>query len=552
MPTKARADVTVVGAGLAGLCATLRLVERGFSVDIYEHRDSYGGSYGGHHVPAEGTFHEHSYHMLPAWYDNFYQLASDINLAHGNEPIVQFSDRDTFVYISRDGTRTYLRNVGDVASFVENLLQSPVPPLHSFLSLYTLLALLAPDPLASQNRERISVNGFIYSRWWTTPEVSQLQNEVLAKAFASAVNRSSAETYRNFVAYGFRKPTPMTRVLKGDSHNYFIKPLIEAINSFNDRRGRPLARFFPNRTVTRLHLGNGRVDCIDVVETQKELDGQFQLEIDWASVEDWPGKRSVGVNELVMAISPESWVHLLDNEIIETEPQLARLGRLRWLSMMSLDLYLKDKLESMPKDFVILEGSEFELTFIDNSQAWPDVPHTLLNVVLSSANGTDLVDEFEGVPGERVIQRVLEELNHYLKPAYGIEIGNDDVDWERTWLNRNQLSPLFLNEVGTWQFRPDTMGRLPNLFLAGAFCRTQADVLTLEGAVISGLLAAEALRQKHDRGAPVLIHDLERYQPDTAGVLAAAWMPAAAMAKAWTAWSDPWKQLVERLYGDPK
>ena len=60
-----------------------------------------------------------------------------------------------------------------------------------------------------------------------------------------------------------------------------------------------------------------------------------------------------------------------------------------------------------------------------------------------------------------------------------------DIDWSRTWLNHNQLAPLLLNEVGTWRYRPEPLGYLPNLYIAGAFCRTMVDVVTLEGAVMN-------------------------------------------------------------------
>jgi len=64
--------------------------------------------------------------------------------------------------------------------------------------------------------------------------------------------------------------------------------------------------------------------------------------------------------------------------------------------------------------------------------------------------------------------------------------------------------------VGSWENRPKATCDIPNLFLAGDFCQTVVDVVTVEGAVVSGLNAAEALRRKHGIGKPI---DIVR--PDT-------------------------------------
>jgi glycine/D-amino acid oxidase-like deaminating enzyme len=77
--------VAVVGGGMAGLTAALRLSERGYKVTLYEERPFLGGQFSAHTHDADpdqpgARYHEHSYHMLLNWYHNFWRIVEDIGL----------------------------------------------------------------------------------------------------------------------------------------------------------------------------------------------------------------------------------------------------------------------------------------------------------------------------------------------------------------------------------------------------------------------------------------------------------------------------------------
>ena len=107
----------------------------------------------------------------------------------------------------------------------------------------------------------------------------------------------------------------------------------------------------------------------------------------------------------------------------------------------------------------------------------------------------------------------------------------DDVDFARCHVQTNVGEELFVNQVGSWEFRPKATCGIPNLFLAGDFCQTTIDVVTVEGAVISGLNAAEALRRQRGIGAPIAIIQPDSYPAVLPGMLAVALRPAAWAAK---------------------
>ena len=62
------------------------------------------------------------------------------------------------------------------------------------------------------------------------------------------------------------------------------------------------------------------------------------------------------------------------------------------------------------------------------------------------------------------------------------------------------LEPLLVNTAGSWADRPDAVTRIPNLFLASDYVRTNTDLATMEGAneaarrAVNGILDGDAAR----------------------------------------------------------
>jgi hypothetical protein len=60
-----------------------------------------------------------------------------------------------------------------------------------------------------------------------------------------------------------------------------------------------------------------------------------------------------------------------------------------------------------------------------------------------------------------------------------------------------------MNNVGGGAFRPHATTKVPNLYLAGDYCRSHIDLVSMEGAISTGLLAAEAVRKDAGLSNPV-------------------------------------------------
>ena len=225
--------------------------------------------------------------------------------------------------------------------------------------------------------------------------------------------------------------------------------------------------------------------------------------------------------DLILAVPPRALGRLVSWEVAACSPNLETVRLLRTEPMISLDLYFKRKIPGLTKSITVLLDSKYTLSLLDTSQVWNEHPAggTALNVIASNA------DLIVGYPSEVILDILLKELHRFL------DFKLDDVDKDRCHIQTNVGEELFVNQVGSWDYRPKATCDIPNLFLAGDYCQTFIDVVTVEGAVVSGLLAAEALRRRRGIGTPIDIVQPYSYPAILPAMLAAALRPAALAAK---------------------
>lgn len=92
--------------------------------------------------------------------------------------------------------------------------------------------------------------------------------------------------------------------------------------------------------------------------------------------------------------------------------------------------------------------------------------------------------------------------------------------------NKINLEPLLVNLVNTWQLRPDAFTKIPNLFLASDYVRTNTDLATMEGAneaarrAVNSIISASGVKtclcriwdlHEPELFAPFRLHDRWRY-----------------------------------------
>jgi hypothetical protein len=554
--------VTIVGAGLAGMTAALRLLERGFHVTLIERERYLGGKLGAYEDPdlgGKGDFHEHSFHMYLNWYHNFWQIADEIGI------IDNFVPQHALTYLKRReypriGMASQLTDVGAVQTAWKNLFSGVESPVNMYLYGYSLLDLLAAGgPIG--NLDRASVSSFLESRCYFTEKVEVLHRHTLAKAFASPTYLNSARSYQQFIGYGFRRPSPMAWLLKGNTDRYLFRQFEDRLNDVARVNG---VSFQVERSFRIDEILLDDEGQIKLIGTK----GSREVDLDPKPQETRACVKEIAASEsLILAVPFEALSRLISGRLLLAAIELGNVRKLRGQPMASIDIYFNRKLENVPQGITLLADSPFDLTFVDNSQLWKDggpSDRTFLNLIISDFSiFTSHTEEEEKAV---ILESALAELRNYIEFDYAPPIPSgmflpstrvarkveearkDDVDRERCHIQYNVHEQLFVNEVGSWDFRPETSCRIPNLFIAGDYCKTFIDVVTIEGAVVSGLMAADAVQQRAGVDRPV-----EILRPETIPqpfLAALKWMgaPYAIAAKAASMWQSELQRNFRMMF----
>ena len=519
-------EVIIAGAGLAGFSAAHRLLEQGFDVTLYEANDFLGGKLGARYDRDTRDYHEHCFHMYLNWYHNFWAFMEEIGVRQYFLPMATFGCLRPGEY----GRHYQVTDLGSPWTVLPNLLSGIMSPANMFIYGHSLLDLIGATLFQSHILERTSVLAHFASRPYNTGEALKGSSRTLAQAFASPSYLSSARSYKSLLKYGIRLPSPSMWLLTGNTEQCIFGPWLSYLES---RSGQGWGRLEVQklRSVQQLSISDdGRVDRIVVASMPNSLPPKRGVVVepsgsDWVSVQ----------GDLILAIPPGQLADLIDFEVAEQAPNLADVRRLRTEPLISLDILFNRKLRDIPIGITVLLDSRFNLSFLDRSQIWrPSGGRTLLNVIASDAD--TLVD----FPTRDLLELLKRELRRFVEFA--------DADVERMYLQTNVGEELFVNEVGSWDHRPRATCNIPNLFIAGDFCQTIVDVVTVEGAVVSGLNAAQAVCNRHGLGDAIEIAEPEVYPVLPLAGLALANTPLALAAKVVSMGEDALRRTFRGLF----
>jgi hypothetical protein len=535
-----------VGGGISGLTAALRLAERGYKITVYEEKKELGGN-----LAAPGGFDVYP-HMFGTHYHNFWTLAEqDLGLRRGEGR--DFEPRHTFKVLDQNKFPHYLDwlNVGSPAAVWSSLIAGVAPPEELFLAAYSVIDKLTYSDADDDVLDEVSVEGFLRTRPYATDTLSELYKMLIMTIWSVQSHETSMAAYRRFVERWVAEPVPLLWLLTGNLDKKLIDPLREKITRFG-------GEFKTSTRVLNVSIEQkagrgkpGRVTGLDWARTRRNEKQQKTVNVGGYT----PDLTHVDVGRddaVVLAVPPTALANILaprhgfgkpQHRVVDLLPCLSQVNRLRGEPIPVLYLGLTRRLENIPKEYVLLRESAYDMTFIDLSQIWHDdrrikyngKDRTLLCFAASDYWAFPISDDPVSTRTD-VINLMRAEMKKYMP----IDILDDDIDWgETTRFNSNTDRMLFLNRAGGMQWQPRTHypDDIANLFFAGDVTINPIRMATVEAAVVSGLQAASEIYKQLPQGKqdkPIDIQVGDSLPRSSLLALKALLAPWAYAAKCWS------------------
>lgn len=490
--------VAVFGAGIAGLTAAHELARRGHEVLVVEPNRKAGGFFrsdrGEGHTPTE-----YSWHGLGPWYHNTFALLREIPLdEHGSIYDRGLSRPIDFGVATDDGKVAF-----DDTRWID--------PRHLFRMTNTDALCWAWWMLKQWTAGRRSVERYSRRRAADVWErvLSRRAARVWRATFGPWIGSDWTNVSWHQAGLFFRK-----QLISGHLH---LHPADEAGPEWvqRSRSGWLLFRGPSNEVwfdpwVAYLKRLGVRFRWGDALE-RLEYDGQRIRSAELASGE------TIVADAWIIATHPFAAA-----EIVARTPALAQLSELCLLDRLIQDgphvqvsfrIAFAERLYwPRPRAALVIADSEFDLTMFAQEQAWTrsvDLGEGVASLWTATACVATVPGRLHGLPlvdctKEQFVDEVLAQLracgglDRLLReanggrswqdvPIVGLEVWHE---WDFSSDGIDGPQPKWVNSTRTQPWQPGQRTPVPNLVLAGAHTRTDADLWSIEAAVESGRRAA--------------------------------------------------------------
>lgn len=498
--------VLVVGAGVAGLTVAHELLERGFGVTVIERNALAGGKARSFEVrDRHGTLPgEHGFRFFPGFYQHVFDTMKRIPTAEGKRVFdnlvpadlwyVCFGDRRLQHFPARIPTNTVSARA--TYRFLRQFLSGDFMDIplrdHAYLAakLWVLLS-------SSERRQEGEWEDLAFIEFFDDPGKSAGYRKLIRIGplifVACASNRMSARTggallYRllaSTTAWGSNSD----RVLNAPTNEAWIDPWVRHLQGMG------------------LQL---LLDC--KLEAVRLRDGGVAGFV----VEGVRGTRVLEADAYVMAVPPSTWSDVMPAEVFALDPSLRGIGRIETDWMAGVQFFFETDVR-VARGHGLFVDSPWMLTTISQKQFWrPELQFPfggkmvegILSVIISDWHTPGLIYGKAAKECSRpeIEAEILHQLERCLPAHIALELRGAGLlatsfDSSLVWADGvlTNLEPIIVNTKGSWRDRPTAGTRLPNLFVAGDFARTQTDLATMEGANESARHAVNALLAANGR-----------------------------------------------------
>lgn len=461
--------VAIVGGGLAGLAAAVGLTGRQLEVAVYEARRNLGGRAGSFRDPATGEQLDHCQHVALGCCTNFRDFCRRTEL---DESFVAYR---TLHFLEPNGRRhdlTGLRSLPAPLHLAPALVRMGFLSWSERFSLARAMARLARE-LPADERE-LPAAAWLRRQGQSERAIERFWGPVLVSALGETLDRA----------------------IIGYARKVFVDGFLAHRDAFEVRVPRePLGRLFGPRVEAWLEARGVAVHKGRGAARIAHRDGHL------AGLELADG--TLAPADAVIAAVPWRRLAALSDEA--SGPRLAAVAqaaRIEGSPITALHLWFDRPLTDLPH--AVFVGTLVQWVFAHGTArpggaAAGDAPaaHYYQVVISGSADLT-------GRPREEVRDAVLRELRQVWPAAREARLLHDRTVTEP--------AAVFSARAGIDALRPAQTTEAAGVFLAGDWTATGWPA-TMEGAVRSGYLAAEALLASWGQPARLVVPDLPREWP---------------------------------------
>jgi squalene-associated FAD-dependent desaturase len=445
-------QVVIVGGGLAGLAAATALAQRGFEVTVLESRGRLGGRAGSFTDAASGQLVDACQHVSMACCTNFAHFCKTVDIGHHLQP------QPNLYFMTPDRR---------MSRFHADRLPAPWHLARSFLVAHFLSwgdklrigrALLrlrdAPSNDDPQFLDWLRANG------QTETAVNRFWGVVLTSALNEAPERVGLRYARKVFVDGFL------------NHRRGFEVEVPKV---------PLGRLYGEELLTWMRRHGVQI---------RLNEGAAALTVDGRQVQGLTlrGGALLQAAWYISAVTFDRLLDLLPAHTVAEHPYFADLKRLEVSPITSVHLWYDRCVSDLPH--VVLVGCVGQWVF-NRGAAAPGEHY--YQVVVSAAR------QFRGLGHDEVERRIVAEMRALFPSAPAAVLRRARVVTEH--------AATFSVVPGVDRWRPPQASPLANLFVAGDWTATGWPA-TMEGAVRSGYLAAEALLTRAGRPERLIQPDL--------------------------------------------
>ncbi len=478
-------EVLVLGAGLAGLSTGIHLLEVGrgrFHVTILDRGHVIGGKASSmpHPDPSGRTYTvDHGFHVFfdyPNLGARLESLGATSQLTKKRHDVLMQSDGQTRrlralplpspFHLVLAGIESRLFGPLDsivVARFMVDLFMVDIPHLDA-----AELRALDEISFADYARARGITDALLLSSFFRfVAQSAFIYPQAMSALTAIAAIQLVAQSYD---AVSFRYMEVGTS-----------EALIEPLRRHFLRLGGTIQRF---RRAERLEIGTDRVAGVHVADNRHYIHADAVasgLQSNYHSVETpmvpAPIATKVTADHYVSALPPRDLVKILEPASLAL-PYFAGIAALRTQRTTALQIFY-DRVVSPPEADAAIVGLKGPFsTVID------------LRRVQKNPEGMGSVVQFVGEEGPYATEpdaKIIDDAMAVLHALWPLSAG---AVVQRRYFHRGNHDDFFLTTPGTDALRPFAASPYPNLVLAGDYTQTSFRVISMEGAWISGMRAA--------------------------------------------------------------